>query len=346
MTSRAAASTAVPHAVSRPVSIKEVAAAAGVSVGTVSNVLNRPEAVAEPTRERVLAAVHDLGFVRNESARQLRAGRSRLVGCIVYDVGNPFFTDVAKAAEGALQQQGLAMVLCDSDRDPQKELRYLELLEQQRVSGILIAPTDAAAPHLRAIRQRGTPVVLVDRAGRLADGSSIAVDDVAGGRAVMHHLQTMGHERIAFVGGPFDVAQVRDRHKGMTSEGHVDVFETTALDIEQGRSAAADVLARPARSRPTSIACANDLLAIGVLQHLLEAGVRVPEDVALVGYDDIDFASAAAVALSSVRQPRAELGRGAAELLLRADGRHRSRLLQPELVVRASSEHRRRRRSR
>jgi LacI family transcriptional regulator len=324
--------------------MKDVAAAAGVSLGTVSNVLNRPESVAQETRARVTTAMRELGFVRNESARQLRAGSSRLVGLIVFDIGNPFMTDVAKAVERSLQAHGSALVICDSDRDPAKERHYLELLEQQRVQGILLAPTEQAGPHVTAIRKRGTPVVLVDRVEKLSHGSSVAVDDEAGGEAVMRHLQVMGHERIGYVAGPMTLTQVRDRYAGMSRNGPVIVYERPALDIEQGRAAAEAILCTGARSRPTALACANDLLAIGALQSLLERGVRVPEDIALVGYDDIDFAAAAAVPLSSVRQPRAELGRIAAEMLL--EGRpYRSTLLRPELVVRASSEYRRRRRT-
>jgi LacI family transcriptional regulator len=328
----------------RKVSMKDVAASAGVSLGTVSNVLNRPELVADETRQRVQDVIDDLGFVRNAFARQLRAGRSDVVGLIVFDIANPFFADVAKAAASSLQEAGLALVVCDSDRDEAKERQYLELLEEQRVHGILIAPTGVSSDHIRQVQQRGTPVVLVDRAGKLTYGSSVAVDDVAGGESVMRHLQTMGHDRIAFVGGPMWLPQVRDRHKGLTRNGSVDVLETPGLGIEHGRDVAEALLRRSLRSRPTALACANDLLAIGVMQVLLERGVRVPQDIALVGYDDIEFAAASAVALSSVRQPRAELGRSAAEMLV-AGKPHRSALLRPSLVVRASSDLRRRRRS-
>jgi LacI family transcriptional regulator len=336
--------------VRRPVSIKEVAAAAGVSVGTVSNVLNRPGSVADATRERVLACMQELGFVRNESARLLRAGRSRVVGLVVLDVGNPFFTDLARGAEDEVNAHALSVMLCNTDERREKEQRYLELLEEQRVQGVLITPTDDAGPQLEAMRQRGTPVVLVDRLAATADGCSVAVDDVAGGGQVMDHLAGQGHRRIAFVGGPFSLAQVRDRHEGLIRAApagiDVVVHETTALNVAQGRDAADRLMREGARGRPTAVFCANDLIALGVLQVLTEHRVAVPDDIAIVGYDDIDFAAAAAIPLSSVRQPRQLLGSTAARLLLDEvhdpEHEHQAVVFDPELVVRASSELRRR----
>src|SRR5262245_19896619 len=147
-----------------PASIREVAERAGVSVGTVSNVLNRPDVVAPATRDRVRAAIAELGFVRNESARHLRAGRSRTVGLVVLDVSNPFFTDVARGVEDAASDAGLAVILCNSDESPSKERRYLSLLQEQRVQGVLITPVDAASDRLADLRARGIPVVLLDSA--------------------------------------------------------------------------------------------------------------------------------------------------------------------------------------
>src|SRR6516165_10716860 len=145
-----------------PVSIREVAAHAGVSVATVSNVLNRPEIVAGPTRDRVHSSIRELGFVRNESARQLRAGRSRTIGLVVLDVANPFFTDVARGVEDEASESGLAVILCNSDDQQAKETHYLELLEEHRVQGILITPVPGAHDRLAQLQRRGTPVVLVD----------------------------------------------------------------------------------------------------------------------------------------------------------------------------------------
>jgi LacI family transcriptional regulator len=331
--------------------IREVAEAAGVSMGTVSNVLNRPDVVSPGTRARVHAAMAELGFVRNESARQLRAGRSNTLGYIMLDAANPFFMDVAQGieAEAETEDGDLALFLCNSDNRRAREHRYLARLEQQRVQGILITPTDPDDTALDELPRRGTPVVIVDRTRRGNSHCSVAVDDVHGGELAIDHLLEMGHERIAFVGGPTDLGQVRDRRAGalraLAAAGRpedslVDIV-TTALTVAEGRGAGERLLGLPARTRPSAAFCANDLLAMGVLQGCAAAGLRVPDDVAIVGYDDIDFAAAAAVPLSSVRQPRRELGRAAARLLFderrNPDHQHQQVVFTPELVVRASS---------
>ena len=333
-------------------SIRDVAAEAGVSVGTVSNVLNRPEAVAPATRARVEEAIAALGFVRNESARQLRAGRSRTLGLVVLDVANPFFTDVAHGVEEAVAAEGLAVVLCDSAENAERERRYLDLLEEQRVQGILITPVDGVGKRLRQLRQRGIPVVLVDRWASTRSFCSVSVDDVYGGELAAAHLVDQGHQQIAFVGGPYRFKQVVDRHDGaqraVTAAGlaasALVKVETPALNVTSGRDAGAEIAELPPSRRPTAAFCANDLVALGVLQEMTRRRLRVPDDLAIVGYDDIGFAAAAAVPLSSVRQPRDELGRAAAELLIEEtseDPRHTHRQLvfEPELVIRASSDY-------
>jgi len=337
------------------VSIRDVAELAGVSVGTVSNVLNRPDLVSPATRDRVQAAIADLGFIRNESARQLRAGQSRTLGLVVLDVANPFFTDVARGVEDTASAAGLAVILCNSDEKSSKEDAYLELLEEQRVKGILITPADGISTRLEHLRRRGTAVVLLDRRSTRRDQCSVSVDDALGGDLAVSHLIDYGHRRVAFVGGPLGISQVADRLRGAkaameragTGVDDLTVLMTTGLNVSAGRSAASELNALPRGSRPTAVFCANDLLALGVLQELTRQSVRVPQDVAIVGYDDIDFAAAAAVPLSSVSQPRHQLGRTAAELLIEettqgSRHRHQQVVFQPELVVRESSSLRRR----
>ncbi|HEY1105127.1 MAG TPA: LacI family DNA-binding transcriptional regulator, partial [Agromyces sp.] len=170
------------------VSVREVAAAASVSVGTVSNVLNRPDKVAPATVERVLAAIEELGFVRNDAARQLRAGRSRSIGFVVLDVRNPFFTEVARGAETRAADAGLTVLLGTSDESIERERVYVDLFEEQRVHGVLISPLADDLPRLQRLRDRGTPVVLVDRQVHDRSFSSVSVDDVAGGRLAAEHL--------------------------------------------------------------------------------------------------------------------------------------------------------------
>jgi LacI family transcriptional regulator len=331
-------------------SIKEVARHAGVSIGTVSNVLNRPDLVSSTTRQRVLDAITQLGYVRNDSARQLRVGRSRTVALVVLDLANPFFTDVMRGVEAVADAHGVVVTVCNSDESATRERRHLDLLEEQRVQGVLITPVDDGRnSRLEQLIRRGTPVVLVDRGSGQRNRCSVAVDDVLGGRLAGAHLAELGHRRVAFVGGPFSIQQVSDRHDGFAAaleeapgRPRLRVVSTPNLTVAGGRRAAAELAELPVRSRPTSVFCANDLLALGVLQELTRRGVRVPDDVAIVGYDDIDFAAAAAVPLSSVRQPRRQLGETAAQLLLEevADPvrhQHRHVVFEPELVVRRSS---------
>ena len=336
--------------VGEAVSIKEVAAEAGVSVGTVSNVLNRPELVAKQTRDRVNAAIRKLGFVRNESARQLRAGRSRTIGLVVLDVANPFFTDLARGVEDEVSKAGLAVILCNSDEQEGKEQRYLELLEEHRVQGVLITPVGAAA-NLERLQRRGTPVVLLDSRASSHGQCSVAVDDVLGGDLAVAHLVENGHEQIAYISGPPAIRQVADRHEGalraLRQAGRprdsLLVIEASALNVASGKWAGAKIIEMPEETRPTAVFCANDLIALGVLQEMTRNRVRVPEDISIVGYDDIEFAAAAAVPLTSVRQPRLELGRSAARLLLEeSDGtqghQHRQVIFEPELVIRQSTQ--------
>ncbi|MEV0679365.1 substrate-binding domain-containing protein [Actinosynnema sp. NPDC050436] len=329
-------------------SIRDVASRANVSVGTVSNVLNRPEVVAPATRDRVLGAIVELGFVRNDAARQLRSGTPRAIGLVVLDVGNPFFTDVARGVEDTASDAGHAVILCNSDESTRREARHVELLAEQRVHGVLITPVGADLAPVRRLRERGVSVVLLDHPTDDPQLCSVAVDDRAGGELAVAHLLARGHRRVVVVNGPSRRHQARHRFRGAADAVRLAGLDPTCLEevrmpamtVASGRLAAEELLARPVR--PDAVFCANDLLALGVLQVLARAGVRVPQDVAVVGYDDIDFAAAANVPLTSVRQPRELIGRTAASLLLAesmtpAEHDHCQILFAPELVVRESS---------
>ncbi len=331
----------------RTASVKDVAAAAGVSLGTVSNVLNRPAVVSAATRARVEQAMADLGFVRNESARQLRMGTSRTIGYVMLDARNPFFTDVAQGMEVAAEQNGFSLFLCNSNSDADREESYLEHLVEQRVQGVLLTPVDPDSPTLDVFATRGVPLVIVDRMRQDTRFCSVAVDDVLGGRLAVEHLMDLGHRRVALVGGPLSLGQVRDRFSGARAAWHEaglpddDLVElaTDALTVEEGRLAGQRLAGLPSSRRPTGAFCANDLVALGLLQHSNATGHDIPGELSIVGYDDIDFAAAAAVPLTSVRQPRQELGRTAAELLLseasEVGHEHRHVVFRPELIARA-----------
>lgn len=330
------------------VSVREVAALAGVSLGTVSNVLNRPDKVAPTTVDRVQSAIATLGFVRNDSARQLRAGRSSTVGLIVLDGGNPFFTDVARGAEDAAMDKGLAVLIGNSDESTDRERTYVDLFEERRVAGLLISPAGDDLSRLARLRDQGTAVVLVDRRADDEHFASVSVDDVAGGRIAVEHLAATGRTRIAFVGGPSSIRQVADRHTGALSAAQaagieLEVLPTASLSVLEGRRVGEALQARPRAERPDAVFAANDLLAVGLEQAFIMRGtIAVPEEIAIVGYDDIAFAEAAVVPLTSVRQPAQDLGRQAIELLTKQvelgqdiDLEHVE--FTPELVVRQSS---------
>ncbi|MFB4305503.1 LacI family DNA-binding transcriptional regulator [Actinomadura sp. GTD37] len=336
-------------------SIREVARRAGVSVGTVSNVLNRPDLVAEATRDRVRAAIEELGFVRNETARRLRRGPERTAGefgdqprrafgIVVEDLANPYASDVARGAEAALNAAGHDALWLSSDQSPAKERRSLELLEEQRAAGVLIIPVGGNPGDLSRLRAAGMSVVVIDRDA--SEACSARVDHVAGGEIAAAYLLGIGRERIVFVTGVPEPLPCVDRRDGAARtivEAGLREPRTLvqdALSPTEGQAAAHEVLA--VSPRPDGVFCANDLLAIGLINELTRLGVRVPDDIAVIGYDDIELAASAAVPLTTVRQPRRELGWEAAELALAemSEGKshqHRQVVQRPELVVRESA---------
>ncbi|WP_022872974.1 LacI family DNA-binding transcriptional regulator [Nesterenkonia alba] len=333
--------------------IRDVAQRAGVSAGTVSNVLNRPFYVNADTRQRVLEAIRELNFVPQQRARQFRPGRVRSLGVAVANLGNPFFVDVALGAEEAARSRGVGVVISNSADDAERENQNLELLTQQRVQGLIISPVDELSSRLQMMHDRGVPMVFVDRVGEEYQHAwSVVVDDVAGGRLAAEHVLERGYRRLGFAGDPEISPKVRRRLRGVKEvlAGHDDVvlevISTGTWTVESGREAAEHVVDMPAEERPAALLCANDHMALGVLQSLSRAGLRVPEDIAVVGYDDLQWAAAANPPLTTVRQPRYELGATAVEMLLELFDRNgaengappagspKHAVLTPELVAR------------
>ncbi|MFJ3086375.1 LacI family DNA-binding transcriptional regulator [Streptomyces sp. NPDC086838] len=333
------------------VGIKEVARRAGVSVGTVSNVLNKPERVSEEAQARVHAAIDSLGFVRSESARQLRAGRSRMLGLLVMDAGNPFFVGLGRSCEEVAAQAGLGVMVCNSAGSSTAEQSHLLLFAEQRVRGVLLAPIAMDNKPWETLRRSNIPFVVVGQQADAQEACSVAADDVLGGTLAGKHLLQAGHRRIAYVRGPGKLQQIRDRRAGLVravreaglgDDAVVDI-PTHAMDVRAGRDAGARLIGLS--PLPTAAFCANDLLALGVMQTVFDSGIRVPDDIAVVGYDDIEFAEACLIPLTSVRHPTREIGRLAAALLLKEidapepepEHKHTAVVLRPELVVRRSS---------
>jgi LacI family transcriptional regulator len=327
------------------VSLRDVAKAAKVSVGTVSNVLNRPEVVAPETLARVQGTIKDLGFVPNGFARHLRSGHSRTLGLIVPDVANPFFTEVARGVEDAASKRDYAVFLCNSDESASKEDRYINVLIEQQVRGVLITPTDVKSDRLDAMRDRGIAVALVDREIKGRKQCSVSVDDVHGGQLGIEYLTGLGHTDIAWVCGPDSIPQVADRGAGVAKAAKfagakVETIRVSLMNTTQGEEAAKKILAL--KTTPTAIFCANDLVALGVIRTLRENKFKIPEQVSVLGYDDIEFAASAAVPLSSISQPAYQMGVTAADLLLNEceeaeTHEHQQIRFQPQLVERAST---------
>jgi LacI family transcriptional regulator len=327
------------------VSMKDVAALAGVSLGTVSNALNNPHMVAAKTLARVEKAVAELDFVPSAPARQLRAGRAKVIGLVVPDIANPFFTEVARGVEDAALEAGFVVILCNSDEQAEREDRYLEVLQAQRVGAILITPARQGLSPLSRLISNGAAVALLDNESAGQDVCSVSVDDTLGGRLAAKHVIDLGHSSFAWLAGPTDIPQVHDREAGIRQAAREAGVPVTRMIAAQ-MSAAAGVAAvetQLARGHlPSALVCANDLLALGAIRAILRAGLRVPQDVSIVGYDDIDFAANAAVPLTSVRQPKYELGYAAAQLVISEWGdppshAHQQVRFDPQIVVREST---------
>lgn len=331
------------------VTIRDVAIQARVSLGTASNVLNRPEVVAPDTLERVREVIDRLGFVRSSAAHQMRGGNSRYFGAVVLDASNPFSTETIRGLEDAVHEQGCAVVVCSTDGSTEREERYLRLLEEQRVQGVVITPASRSTRHLEALRDRGTRVVLLDRNSRDSELCSVSVDHALGGELAARHLFDLGHRRIAFINGPVRISQCAERRLGVRraarkrrlsiSESIVEYTIEPITALEQVEWAVEDFL--EADKPPTAVLCGNDQMAFTVLRALLERHIRVPRDVSVVGYDDVEFASMISPGLTSIRQPKYELGRAAAELLIAETGdpehHHGAVLFEPELIERQST---------
>lgn len=330
--------------------IKDVARLAGVSAGTVSNVLNRPSYVKQDTRERVLAAIKELNFVPRQGARQFRPGRVRTLGLAIANLDNPFFVDVALGAEERCKELGVGVVICNSGYDPVRETHNLDLLVQSRVQGIIIAPVDEKSSRLEMLKDRGVPMVFVDRVGDDRDCWSVVVDDFLGGQLAAKHVLTRGDTKVAFLGHPGSSVKVRTRLAGVQKvldshpEVELELIEAESWTIEAGETAARLLIDRRVERRPQAIICANDMLAIGLVRALERGGIHVPTDIAVIGYDDLVWASLQSVPLTTVRQPRQELGRTAVDMIMELLSREPGRIprsnhvvLRPELIIRESA---------
>jgi LacI family transcriptional regulator len=319
----------------REVTIKDVAATARVSVATVSRVLNGSDTVDAELAARVHEAVDRLSYRRSGLARSLRSQRARVVGLIISDIRNPFFTDVVRGIEDRVGAEGYSLVLCNSDEELQKEADYLDLFVEERMAGAIISPASSRETRLDALTARGTPVVVIDREAAREAVDTVLVDNVRGGEIATRHLAENGYRRIACITGPPRTSTGSERlagwqHAAQEAGLPVDESLIRRADFKEagGFEAAADLLAGP--DRPDAFFVGNNLMTVGALAALREAGLEVPGDVGVVGFDDMPWAQLLQPALTTVAQPTYELGREAAALL---EGRIGGNDAPPERIV-------------
>ncbi|MEU8237745.1 LacI family DNA-binding transcriptional regulator [Actinoplanes missouriensis] len=323
--------------------IRDVARVAGVSDATVSNTVNRPHLVNPATQERVRQAMETIGYVPNAAARALRVGRTSTLGLVVLDFGNPFFAEVAAGAEQAATEAGAEVALFHTGLgEHTREQRLLHRLAEWRLDGLIITPNDVNHPALTLIAERGTPVIVLARQVPGGRHSAVRSDDVLGGEIAARHLLDYGHRRLAFAGWRRDERYDGAARVAATADTTLEWLDTGNADIAGGLEVGARLAGQASRQRPTGVFCANDLIAAGLIQQLTRYGLRVPDDLAVVGFDDTDLASAAsAVELTSVRQPATEIGRAAVQLVLDEmtdrDRNGRDIVFQPQLVIREST---------
>jgi LacI family transcriptional regulator len=329
-----------------PTTIRDVAAAAGVSAGTVSRVLNGKRDVADELRRRVLAAVSELGYRPNGAARSLRTRAAMVLGVIISDVTNSFFTEVVRGAEDKAQLAGYSIVLANADEDLRKETRYLEIAAAEQMAGVILSPASSRQTNIDVLRERGIPVVTIDRRLATALVDSVTVNNHQAARDATRHLISQGCTRIGMIAGPAQTTTGASRLAGyraaLRSAGSNDDGSLTAFGNfrTDGGYAAAQKLLR-LRVPPDGLLISNDLMTIGGLQAIAEAGLAIPDDIAVVGFDNASWATALRPPLTVVTQPTYEIGQAAADLLLRrVSGEkfppHRL-VLQAKLVERESS---------
>jgi LacI family transcriptional regulator len=323
--------------------IRDVAREAGVSVATVSRVFGGG-GVSAGTRERVLAASERLGYRPNAVARALRMEATRTLGLVIPNVMNPFFTAVARAVEDAARERGYSLILGNTDEDPEKEARYLEVLLEKRVDGIVISPARAASPHLGEIERAGVPVVFLDRYVAGVEAPVVRADGRRAVDELVGHLAGLGHRRLAIISGPPETVTGGERLESFLAGARrrgVGVPEERVAYGDFRRESGARAMRRLLRLEepPTAVFAANNLMALGALEELDRAGVRVPEEMSFASFDDVSWFRLLRPPVTAIAQPIRRLGEAAAKMLPEmVEGRRRpeSVVLEAELVVRGS----------
>ncbi|TMC88577.1 MAG: LacI family transcriptional regulator [Chloroflexi bacterium] len=331
----------------RPATIKDVAAHAGVSVATVSAVINRNKYVSPNLAQRVQESITALGYERNSLAQSLKKQTSQTIGLIVSDITNPFFTSVVRGVENVANARGYSLILGNSDEDLKKEMGYMHLLESKRADGLIVAFTLGNHEYLHSWPAHRLPLVGIDRLPDNVSIDAVLIDNVAGARHAVEHLITLGHERIGIVTGLPGITTTEERligyQRALAAHG-IPLDPALIVEgnsrIDGGERAALQLLAREA-ARPTALFVTSGLMIISALQAINQMGLRCPEDIALVGFDDFEWAAVMYPRLTTVSQPTYEIGQKAAQLLFerleKRDAAPQVVRLQPQLIIRESS---------
>ncbi|MBA3320470.1 MAG: LacI family DNA-binding transcriptional regulator [Pyrinomonadaceae bacterium] len=310
----------IPHP-SNALSIKDVAREAGVSTATVSHVLNSTRFVSEAVKARVLSAVERCRYYPNAHARSLASGRSQIVGLIVSDIANPFFPELVKSIETAAFEGGYDVVLSNTNYDTARTSHYVRRFIERKVAGVVLMTSELDLTLLDELARRQVPVVFLDLGAPGPHMSNLCVDYDVGIAAAIQHLVSLGHERIAFIAGPERLRSAARRLEAFRNSikrllpGAPALVYQGDLKIEGGQRAARDILGEAVPV--TAVVAANDLTALGAMGEFRAAGLSIPRDISVVGFDDIAFASLASPPLTTVCLPRDELGRRAVEALMK-----------------------------
>jgi len=303
--------------------IKEVSKRAGVSVGTVSHFLTGRFSVSPGRRNRILAAMSELNYQPNHVARSLKLSRTHMLGMVVSDITNPFFSHMVRGAEDIALNRNYLLLTFNSDDHVEREIQFLTVLRTRRVDGVLlvIAPSQVFPHHVEELIASGTPVVCLDRVPQGLRVDSVTVDNIRGSRECVEHLIDEGHRRIAILTGPLLLQTARERLQGYKQALKA---RNLAIDpvlvgegnfrVEAGHKLARNLLARV--DRPTAMFVSNGLMAVGVLKAMSELGLECPRDLALASFDDLALSDVLRPPLTTVVQPAYEIGRRGAALLI------------------------------
>ena len=326
--------------------IKDVALHAGVSVTTVSHVVNGTRFVSEVVRQRVEAAVRELDYVPSAVARSLKHNTTHTFGMVIPNNSNPYFAEIIRGVEDRCFAAGYNVILCNSNDDPERQAAYLRVLAEKRIDGLIFVVTGSDAVVRATLGGINTPLVLLDREVSGVSGDLVEVNHVLGSQMATRHLLELGHPRVACISGPPGLSPSSQRRAGWKDALEKAGVERTESDLARGDfTARGGYLAMQAllkrRPRPTAVFACNDLMAFGALTAAREAGIAVPQQLSIVGFDDIDLAAFSAPPLTTVAQPKKQIGTVAADLLLdrvsNARTDNRQMILDPELRVRAST---------